>query len=70
MLQPFFGSNSPANSSAQPRLFRSVQRPDGGPFWARNGLLFASIEDVKKTTAQLTDDDIISLAAYVASLPR
>jgi uncharacterized protein len=39
--------------SAQPRLFRSVQRPDGGPFWARNGLLFASIEDVKKTTAQL-----------------
>jgi uncharacterized protein len=36
-----------AGLSAQTRLFHSVQRPDGGPFWAHNGLLFASIEDVK-----------------------
>ena len=25
--------------SAQTRWFHSVQRPDGGPFWAHNGLL-------------------------------
>jgi len=42
-----------AELGAQTRLFRSVQRPDGGAFWARNGLLFASIEDVRTTTAQL-----------------
>jgi hopanoid biosynthesis associated RND transporter like protein HpnN len=39
--------------SAQTGLFRSVQRPDGGAFWAHNGLLFASTEDVKTVTAQL-----------------
>jgi uncharacterized protein len=42
-----------ANLSLQPRLFRSVQRPDSGPFWNHNRLLFASIEDVKTVTAQL-----------------
>src|ERR1700728_914695 len=39
--------------SAQPNLFHTVQRPDAGPFWAHNRLLFASIEDVKAVTAQL-----------------
>jgi uncharacterized protein len=39
--------------SAQPALFRAVERPDGGPFWAHNGLLFASVEDVKTAIAQL-----------------
>jgi uncharacterized protein len=39
--------------SAQTALFHSVQRPDGGPFWAHNGLLFASTEDVKTFIAQL-----------------
>jgi hopanoid biosynthesis associated RND transporter like protein HpnN len=39
--------------SAQTGLFHSVQRPDGGPFWARNGLLFASTEDVKTFIAQV-----------------
>jgi uncharacterized protein len=39
--------------SAQTRLFQSVERPDGGPFWAHNGLLFASTEDVKSDIAQL-----------------
>jgi len=34
---------------------------------SRNG---ADSPLMKKTTAQLTDDDIIALAAYVASLPR
>jgi hopanoid biosynthesis associated RND transporter like protein HpnN len=42
-----------ASLSAQARLFHAVQRPDGGPFWAHNGLLFASTEDVKTFTAQL-----------------
>src|SRR5437879_13887543 len=36
-----------ASLSAQTRLFHSIQRPDSGPFWARNQLLFASAEDVK-----------------------
>jgi hopanoid biosynthesis associated RND transporter like protein HpnN len=39
--------------SAQASLFRSVERPDSGPFWAHNRLLFASIEEVKTTIAQL-----------------
>jgi hopanoid biosynthesis associated RND transporter like protein HpnN len=39
--------------SAQPNLFHAVERPDAGPFWAHNRLLFASIEDVKTVTAQL-----------------
>src|ERR1700738_5614711 len=39
--------------SARRNLFRSVERPDGGPFWAKNRLLFASTEDVKAVTAQL-----------------
>jgi uncharacterized protein len=42
-----------ASLRAQPRLFRSVERPDGGPFWEHNRLLFASLEDVKTVTAQL-----------------
>ena len=42
-----------ASLDAQTHLFHSVQRPDGGPFWARNGLLFASTEDVKTFIAQL-----------------
>jgi hypothetical protein len=39
--------------SALTNLFHAVRRPDGGPFWAHNRLLFASIEDVKTVTAQL-----------------
>jgi uncharacterized protein len=39
--------------STQRMLFRSVERPDGGPFWDHKGLLFASIEDVRTTTSQL-----------------
>ena len=38
---------------AQPALFRAIQRPDSGPFWAHNGWLFASTEDVKTGIAQL-----------------
>src|SRR5260221_185820 len=39
--------------SAQLDLFHAVQRPDAGPFWAHNRLLFASTEDVRTVTAQL-----------------
>jgi hopanoid biosynthesis associated RND transporter like protein HpnN len=42
-----------ADLGAQTSSFHSVQRPDGGPFWAHSGLLFASTEDVKTFTAQL-----------------
>ena len=39
--------------AARPDLFKSVRRPDGGPFFARNGLLFLSIDEVANTTAKL-----------------
>jgi uncharacterized protein len=42
-----------ASLSTRTRLFHTVQRPDGGSFWAHNGLLFASTEDVKTFIAQL-----------------
>ncbi len=33
--------------------FQFVRQPDAGPFWAHNGLLFASTKDVRTVTAQL-----------------
>ena len=36
-----------------PDLFHSVVRPDGGPFFARNGLLFQSTDEVKKAVGGL-----------------
>jgi len=42
-----------ADLSAQNQLFRSVERPDGGPFWAHNRLLFASSDEVKAALSQL-----------------
>ena len=30
--------------------FRSVERPDGGPFFGREGLLFGSVDDVRNAT--------------------
>ena len=42
-----------ASLSAQPSLFRSVQRPDSGPFWDHNRLLFASTDEVKAVIADL-----------------
>jgi uncharacterized protein len=38
---------------SRPRLFPQVQRPDGGPFWRQNGLLFESTKDVSDQMAQL-----------------
>jgi hypothetical protein len=37
----------------KPGLFRSVRRPDGGPFFDRNGLLLLPLEEVQATTEQL-----------------
>jgi uncharacterized protein len=39
--------------SAQTKLFHTVQRPDSGPFWDHDRLLFASTEEVKTAIAQL-----------------
>jgi hopanoid biosynthesis associated RND transporter like protein HpnN len=39
--------------TAQPAVFVSVNRPDGGPFLDRNGLLFLSLAEVKQTTEDL-----------------
>lgn len=34
-------------------VIRSVRRPDAGPFFDRNGLLFLSVDEVTRTTEQL-----------------
>ena len=39
--------------SERRELFRTVRRPDGGPFFDRNGLLFLSTDAVARTTEQL-----------------
>jgi hopanoid biosynthesis associated RND transporter like protein HpnN len=42
-----------ALSAEVPRHFREVWRPDGGAFFAREGILFGSVDDVAHTTAAL-----------------
>ena len=42
-----------ASLAAKQRLFHTIERPDGGPFWAHSGLLFASTSEVKSVIAQL-----------------
>ena len=39
--------------SGQPELFPRVSRPDGGPFFAQNGLLFMSTAEVEDTTQEM-----------------
>jgi len=39
--------------AAQPATFPSVRRPDGGPYWAKEGLLYESTADVKSSLQQL-----------------
>ncbi|HEX5317950.1 MAG TPA: hopanoid biosynthesis-associated RND transporter HpnN, partial [Stellaceae bacterium] len=50
---------------SEPSLFRFVRRPDGGPFFDRNGLLFLSVGEVSAVAQQLiTAQPVIgSLAA-------
>ena len=42
-----------ARLAAEPALFRHVRRPDGGPFFDQNGLLFLPESDLKKVSQQL-----------------
>ena len=42
-----------AKLEANPSLFLHVLRPDGGPFFNQNGMLFLSLPEVKDTTQQL-----------------
>lgn len=41
--------------AAEPNRFESVRRPDGGPFFARNGLLFLPEGDVAEAMQSLVD---------------
>jgi hypothetical protein len=42
-----------ARLQSRPDLFHNVRRPDGGPFFDRNGLLFESPTEVTQTLAQM-----------------
>ena len=42
-----------AKLQGHPDLFKLVVRPDGGPFFAKNGLLFLPLKDLRKTVNQL-----------------
>ena len=42
-----------ARLAANPKLFPSVRRPDGGEFFNHNGLLFLSLPEVQQTMQQL-----------------
>ncbi len=42
-----------AELTSHPELFKFVRRPDGGPFFEKNGLLFLEREEVARTTEML-----------------
>ncbi len=42
-----------AKLRTRPDLFKTVRRPDGGPFFDRNGLLYLSVDEVQATTEQI-----------------
>ncbi|HEY4166460.1 MAG TPA: MMPL family transporter [Reyranella sp.] len=39
---------------SKPQLFKTVEQPQGGPFFAQNGLLLLPLADVRSTTESLT----------------
>lgn len=45
--------------SARHDLFRSVRRPDGGAFFAQNGLLFSDVDALAKTTEQMVSSQAV-----------
>ena len=49
--------------AAEPNFFKTVRRPDGGPFFDKNGLLFLSTDELNKLSQQL-----ISTQALLGSL--
>ena len=48
---------------AEPSLFRTVRRPDGGPFFDRNGILFLSVQEVQQTA-----NDVIAAQPLLGGL--
>jgi hypothetical protein len=48
---------------SRPNLIRSVSRPDGGEFFERNGILFLSLDEVQRATA-----DLISAQPFLGTL--
>lgn len=52
-----------AKLEPQTKLFRSVRRPDAGPFFAKEGLLFLSTPEVRSTT-----DEIVSAQPFLGPL--
>jgi uncharacterized protein len=59
------GSRRAAALAEKPALFHNVRRPDGGPFFDRNGLLFLPVAKVQATTEGLLRSQFLlaSLAA-------
>ncbi|WP_225768922.1 MMPL family transporter [Inquilinus sp. Marseille-Q2685] len=49
--------------AAEPSLFRTVRRPDGGPFFDQNGILFLSLKEVQQTA-----NDIIAAQPLIGGL--
>src|SRR5579883_1068973 len=49
----------------EPQLFRYVRRPDGGRFFDQNGLLFLSLDQVKKIAERL-----ITAQPLIGGLPH
>src|SRR4051812_32980030 len=41
--------------AGHPKVLRSVRRPDSGPFFDKNGLLFLSTDELTRTTEQLIE---------------
>jgi hypothetical protein len=57
-------ANALANALApQTNLFRTVTRPDGGAFFARNGILFLSVEDLQRNM-----DELIKAEPFLGTL--
>ena len=62
------GADEAANALAtalapQTNLFRNVTRPDGGEFFARNGILFLSIDDLRRNM-----DELIKAEPFLGTL--
>jgi uncharacterized protein len=49
--------------SSRSDVIRTVSRPDGGEFFERNGILFLSLDEVRRTTA-----DLISAQPFLGTL--
>jgi hopanoid biosynthesis associated RND transporter like protein HpnN len=49
--------------ASRPDVIRSINRPDGGEFFERNGILLLGLEDVQRTTA-----DLISAEPFLATM--